>query len=82
LDPTEFVAHQYEAGTGFAVGDRVHLTRTSFAPPGAPGLIVGVDVDLRDDDGHASSDPCFRVLLNSGAIVYVTSEELLPGEGL
>jgi hypothetical protein len=76
VDPWEFVAHEYEAGTGYRVGDRVRLGRTAFAPPGAEGVIVGVDVDLRDVDGRASSDACFRVRLRSGSVVYVTLNDL------
>lgn len=76
MDPSEFVAHEFEARTGHAVGDAVRLGRTVFAPPGAQGIIVGVEVDLRDNDGRASSEPCFRVLLNSGTIVYATPDDL------
>lgn len=80
MDPWKSVAHEYEAGTGYRVGDRVWLGRTAFAPPGAEGVIVGVDVDLRDVDGHASSDPCFRVRLRSGSVVYVTLTDLVDPE--
>jgi hypothetical protein len=77
VDPSEFASQEYEGGTGYEVGDRVRLRRTAFAPPGAEGIIVGVDVDLRDNDGgRPARDPCFRVLLGTGTIVYVTSSEI------
>lgn len=77
MDASELIAKEYEARTGYGVGDRVRLGRTAFAPPGTEGIIVGVEVDLRDNEGGPpASDPCFRVHLHTGSIVYVTPDQI------
>lgn len=76
MGASERVVQEYEAETGFGVGDRVRLGSTAFAAPGTQGIIVGVEVDLRDDEsGRPTSYPCFRVRLLTGADVYVTPDE-------
>jgi hypothetical protein len=76
VNQTESVARAYEAATGFGVGDRVRLGRTEFAVPGTKGIIVGVELDLRDRErGQPTSDPCFRVRLVTGSVVYLTPDQ-------
>ena len=77
VDASEVIAKEYEARTGYGVGDWVRLGRTAFAPSGTEGIIVGVELDLRDNErGLPASDPCFRVRLNTGSIVYVTPDQI------
>jgi hypothetical protein len=76
VNPSELIAQDYEAATGYGVGDRVRLARTAFAPPGIQGMIVGVELDLRDDgSGRPAGAPCFRVRLITGSIVYATPDQ-------
>lgn len=76
MDPTELVTQEYEVATGYGVGDRVRLGDTDFADPGAEGIIVGVELDLRDNEsGPPTSDPCFRVHLATGCVVYLTPDQ-------
>jgi hypothetical protein len=77
MEGSDLVARQYEVETGYGVGDRVRLGNTVFARPGTPGIIVGIETDLRVEEGEGlRTDPCFRVRLLTGAIVYVTPTQL------
>lgn len=75
-DPGELVTRQYEVATGYGVGDWVRLGNTDFAAAGAEGIIVGVELDLRENErGQLTSDPCFRVRLVTGSVVYLTPDQ-------
>lgn len=78
MDPTERVVQEYELATGYGVGDRVRLGFTDFAVPGTAGIIVAVELDLRDSERGPMSDLCFRVRLVTGSVVYVTPDQLEP----
>jgi hypothetical protein len=76
VNPSELLAQEYEAATGYGSGDRVRLGDTEFGVPGTEGIIVGVELDLRDHEiGPPTSDPCFRVRLASGSVVYLTPDQ-------
>jgi hypothetical protein len=76
VEPTERIVQDYEVATGYGVGDRVRLGITDFGVPGTRGIIVGVELDLRDEEGgRPTSDPCFRVRLVTGSVVYLTPDQ-------